>query len=487
MFVLPFVINGLTIACLSRHMQQSNQAYLLKNAVTKNTTAALDHTSIRTKWIVTYAEALQNYEKLIQSARETLHICAMALHLARVMPSGQSLASLINMKAEQGVKVYIMMNSTCEYANLSPSQTRDQLHPSVFLYASRNPTHEFKHYLFNQIGYSFMHMKMCCADLTTMQIGCIDVDPWERLDYDVLNKNNFAWHEIATEFKCTPAISQWVLSVFHSGSCSICPEVAPPFPLVCAGPYEADVMCQLMETAKDSIYLEHQIISMGPSEDMSVQRILEVIARKLALIPHFQVVFITNTQQDDEYNSISRHFSALSLMATKYHLEDAVKRLMHKSGLTFNKERHYKQVRYLNLLCTGGQNLKAHSNITIVDTSYAIRSSSNITSRSLGFNPCDMELGIVSSSNVESLLHQLILLHCPLLEDPAPSIAMFLTMVNSGLSHAKPVKFPDLPLFLIDWCMSLSHLHASSGHCHGKMIMQEVQDFSYSQYQGHLH
>ena len=105
MFVLPFVIDGLTIACLSRHMQQSNQTYLLKNAVTKNTTAALARTGVNTKWIVTYAEALKNYEKLIQSARETLHICAMALHLARVMPCGQSLASLINMKAEQGVKV----------------------------------------------------------------------------------------------------------------------------------------------------------------------------------------------------------------------------------------------------------------------------------------------------------------------------------------------------------------------------------------------
>ena len=470
MFAAAFVLNGLAIACLRRkliHMKQLSCFHYEDSLFLKR------KNTLNPKCMVTYGEGLRNLERLILSAKKSIHMCAFALHLERIMPCGQSLASIINRRAECGVLVHILMNSTCEYANLSPLQTRQQLHPSVHLYASKNPTHEFRTKLLNQTGYSFAHIKMCCVDLATMQIGCVDVDPWERLDYNVLNKNNFAWHEIAIEIQCTNEISEWITTLFQCGSFNVCLGVYP-FPLVNGGPYEASVMCDIISTAKNSIYMEHQIISMGPSEDMSVQRILECIALKIAFVPHFQLIIITNTKQDDEYTAISRHFSSLSLLSTIYHLKDSVRRLMTKAGLMFNDNVYRKQVSYLELFCTGGQNLKTHSNITIVDTSFAIRSSSNITSRSLGFNPCDTELGVVFENGVESLLHKLICLHCPLLEDKKPSITMFLKMVNSGLSHAKPVKIPNMPLSVIETLMSVSHLHAASGHCHGKMQLRQV-------------
>ena len=482
MFVLTFILNTATFACLCRlHVQRNQFRFLDSQFVPQQIdlqAMEINKNEKIPKWITTYGEALHNFEQLIKSASKTIHICGFALHLARLMPCGQSLADVLNERAEEGVKVYILMNSTAEYANLFPQQARQQLHPSVRLYASRNKSHEFKTNVFNQKGYSFTHIKMCCVDLSMMQVGCIDVDPWERIDYNVLNKNNFAWHEIAFVFRCTPAISQWVTSKFQCGSFNVCSnDIIPPFPLVCGGTYEANVMCKMIDTAEKSVYMEHQMISMGPAEDASVQLILESLAKKIAFVPDFQVIMVTNTIQDDEYNAISRHFSALSLQATKQHMNEMVRRIMSSSGLTFNENAQEEKVRYLELRCTGGQNLKTHSNIMIVDTTLAVRSSSNITSRSLGFYPCDMEMGIVTRSGVESLLHSLILLHCPLLKvqkPQKPTLAMFLEMVDSGLSHAKPVEFPKMPGFLIDWCMSISHLHSSSGHCYGKINVQEV-------------
>ena len=54
-------------------------------------------------WIATYSEGLENLESLLMSALKTIRICAFALHLSRAMPSGQTLADVINRKAMEGV------------------------------------------------------------------------------------------------------------------------------------------------------------------------------------------------------------------------------------------------------------------------------------------------------------------------------------------------------------------------------------------------
>ena len=461
MFSLPFIADGLAAACLAR-MKRKEHMYTLGEMI--------PHVNV--EWILTYYEGLRGLERLVRSAQKTIHLCAFALHLDRVMPCGQTLAHMLNVKAMDGVDVKILINSTAEYTNLSPAETRNQLHPSVQLYACRSPKHELHVPFMVQTGYSFAHMKMCCADGAHMQIGTMDLDPWERLDYNVVNKNGFAWHETALQFNCSPAIFAWIKSIFVSGTFDICPP-APPLPLVSGGPREAHIMCRMIDTAQEFVYMEHQIVSMGPSEDMSVQLILEALARKVAFIPNFKVVIITNMEQDDEYNFISRKFSSVSLQSTIVHMRTLVQKMMDQAGLEFDEDTYRQNVHYLKLVCSGGESLKTHSNVTIVDTAAALRSSSNLTSRSLGVNPCDMELGIVTIDGVENLLHGLLRLHCPLMQG-VPSIPRFLDMVDSGLSHAKRAVVPKLPMFMVDMIMSVSHLHPASGHCKGRMLIRKV-------------
>ena len=458
MILLPIVADGLASVCLARLLQRE-QAYAL---------AAVEIPYTPVRWITTYAEGLRNLESLLVSALRTICICAFAFHLNRVMPSGRTLASVLNSKAAEGVEVKIMINSTGEYSNLSPKETRDQLHPRVQLYACRSPSHELNIPFVAQIGYSFAHVKMCCVDGARMQIGTVDVDPWERLGYNVVNKNGFAWHETALQFNCSNETLAWVEGLFQEGSFNICRD-PPPLPLVCGGQHEAHVMCRMIDTAQSSVYIEHQIVSMGPTEDMSVQLILEALARKIAFVHDFKVVILTNAQQDDEYTWFSRHFSSMSLLSTIRHMATLVKRM--NPGL--DDEVCSKNVRYLTLTCSSGEPMKTHSNVMIVDTALAIRSSSNLTSRSLGASPCDMELGIVIMDGVEDLLHRLLRLHCPLMN--MPSIQGFLDMVDSGQSHAKPVVLPKLPQLMIDVFMSVSHLHPSSGHCNGRMQFWKMQ------------
>lgn len=457
MFSLPLIANGIAAACLAR-LSQKEQPYML---------AAVEIPYTPVTWIATYSEGLENLESLLMSALKTIRICAFALHLSRAMPSGQTLADVINRKAMEGVDVRIMMNSTGEYANLSPNETRNQLHPRVRLYACRSLKHELNIPFLTQTGYSFAHVKMCCVDGARMQIGTIDVDPWERLDYNVVNKNGFAWHETALQFNCSPETLAWVEGLFQTGSFNVCRE-PPPLPLVGGGKHEAHVMCRMIDTAQSTVYIEHQIVSMGPTEDMSVQLILEALARKVAFIPGFKVVILTNAQQDDEYNWFTRHFSSMGLLSTMKHMTMLMKRM--NPGLDDNA--CSRNVRYLTLTCSGGEPMKTHSNVMIVDAALAIRSSSNLTSRSLGASPCDMELGIVIMDGVEDLLHSLLRLHCPLMN--MPSIQGFLDMVDSGRSHAKQVVLPSLPQVMVDVFMSVSHLHSSTGHCNGKLLIREV-------------
>ena len=462
MFSLPFIADGLVAACLAR-MKRKEHMYTLGEIV-------IPHVNM--EWIMTCDKGMQSIERMLLSAQRTIHICAFIFRPDKVFPSGLSVAHIINAKAAAGVEVKIMMNSTGEYTNLSPSETRHKLHPNVKLYSCRFPKHELNVPFINQTGYAYMHMKFCCVDRSNMQIGWADLEPFDRVQYNHLNQNGFSWHEIGVRFACTAAIADSVDRIFCCSHTVVCPP-APPLPLVSGGPNEAHIMCRMIDAAQAFVYIEHQVICMGPSEDLSVQLILEALAHKVAFIPNFKVVIITNLEQDDEYNYITRKFSCVSLQSTIVHMRTLVQRMMGHAGLEFDEDTYRQNVHYLKLVCSGGESMKTHSNTMIVDTAAALRSSSNLTSRSLGVNPCDMELGIVTIDGVENLLHGLLRLHCPLMQG-VPSISKFLDMVDSGLSHAKRAVVPELPMFMVDLIMSVSHLHPGSGHCKGRMLIREV-------------
>jgi phosphatidylserine/phosphatidylglycerophosphate/cardiolipin synthase-like enzyme len=108
--------------------------------------------------------------------------------------------------------------------------------------------------------------------------------------------------------------------------------------------------------------------------------------------------------------------------------------------------------------------IKIHSNIVIQDGIRCVRSSSNLTDRSLGSLPCDTELGIVVTdvASIQKLQQTLWKRYC-LLDDPLVTLTHleFFSRAWSGQGLLRNVMNHALPsLFSVDYLaflMSLLH------------------------------
>ena len=121
-------------------------------------------------------------------------------------------------------------------------------------------------------------------------------------------------------------------------------------------------------------------------------------------------------------------------------------------------------------LKNGKHNIKTHSNIFITDDSkndyHLVRSSSNLSDRSFGFQPCDIELGVYISHNqmIKQLLNDLISLHTDSKDK---------TITEKG--YLKKLLFGCNAKVTRELAQIVTESHPGTGNCAHTMLIEDIQ------------
>ena len=233
--------------------------------------------------------------------------------------------------------------------------------------------------------YTNHHQKFLLVDDAVIMVGGVGVHPC-REGWLVLNAEQpepYYWHEVGVVTACTPEMATWVDNV-----CNNIHDSPPPYPFV-AGEIEHQLTLRLIREARSCVHMEAQLCISTP--DTQNQVLAAVVDRVAAAYrtpgDTFCFILLVNTHQPDEHPVISAsttatlHWSRRNLMASA-----------EAAGIPtpFVTERVF-----IGTLEHNNVHIKVHSNLLIQDGHTLLRTSSNLTDRSLSTNPCDNELGVV--------------------------------------------------------------------------------------------
>lgn len=398
----------------------------------------------------------QTLVSIIQNADDLLYFSSYACNMLTTFYKQHTMQQLLNDATKRGVKVYILYNVTAEYSNHPISTLKQILDPSIHIYqvSTDDVLESSVQPISKQIGYSFNHMKFILTKKQCMLGGC-DIDPWERLGYEKVNRSGFSWHEVSISFTPTKHVFNYLSSLFKNQSILNIPK--PPNPLT-TNIYEMKQYLWMIQNAKTTLYIEHQLLAMTKYSKKWSNRFIQAIANRIDLSckkkDDFVCTIITNVSQDDETSPFTQAFSRSSVMVS---LCSIIQYCSHT--LTDIQKR----LQVYTLVNKDNIPVKTHSNVIITDDKngvyHCIRSSSNLSDRSFGKYSCDLELGIyISGDKVKQLFFDLLSLH----------------------THTKITKYKDIhkkiessylqPIFyecdmLSTSIFKITQTHSSSGDC----------------------
>lgn len=322
---------------------------------------------------------------MLRTATHTVYysafVCQMDLTLPG-QPPGTTMNTLTSEAVERGVRVHMLFNNSTQYGNKPLHEMGT--HPHVQVRGVVGDGHI--PFPFNTLfgdTYTNHHQKFLLVDDAHIMVGGVGVDPCRR---GWLVQNNeeppYYWHEVGVVTECSPAMAAWVKAqwegVFQT----------PPYPLV-SSLSEHETTLQLIQHAKTCIHMEAQLCI---STDTTKNQVLTSVARRLAKAyhsqnDHFRFMLLVNTHQPDEHAVVSSITTATLQWSMRMLLEAA--KNMGVPPSFFNERVFVGTMEHQHA------HVKVHSNLIIQDGHTLLRSSSNLTDRSLSSQPCDNELGIV--------------------------------------------------------------------------------------------
>jgi phosphatidylserine/phosphatidylglycerophosphate/cardiolipin synthase-like enzyme len=377
---------------------------------------------------------------LFKSAEQSVYYSAFLCDFDMILNNEVSMTTLITDAANRGISVNLLLNPWTEYGNLLPGSIIRKLPLDVnirFVDGDFKPSW-FASWFTNNCRYSYHHQKYLCIDEKVVMITGTDVNK-ERSGWLKKNCLDYYWHELGVVIPCNKAISDWV----KNNHKKINPM--PPLPLTC-GWHEHCTMIELINTAKRNIHLECQTLITGNSSDLErksdcrthVNKIAKAIVQRIASAiadkdENFRVFILTNMVQQDEPSLVTRVFCKSSVLWSiwwMYHMAE-------QEGIT--SEEFEKYIVFGNMHLNGVQ-IKVHSNILIRDGDVAIRSSSNLSDRSLSWYPTDTELGvIIEGPEVQHLQTTLFQKYLGL--NHITEMIGFLNMIKSGVGLVREFKW----------------------------------------------
>lgn len=302
--------------------------------------------------------------------------------------TGPTLQQLFGECASRGVPIYMLYNEETAYGNLKPDALRAALPPNVHVQVivgsgklSLSPAVSSMLRLQNT-RYSNHHQKYIFVDDAEAMITGVDVNE-QRQAWLESNADNYAWHEISVVLPCTPAMASFARANFETPLVEV-----PPFPLT-RGPSEYKLLLRLIDTARNYVHMEQQTcVSASSTSNRVFDHVAQRVARawKSEVADPFCFMFLTNRDNPDESKFISYFIKQQLLWSCRYML-NRCKQLGVPAW--FVKERVFLG----SLRTPDGRYVKIHSNVTIADGVRLLRSSSNLSDRSMSVFPCDSELG----------------------------------------------------------------------------------------------
>ena len=392
--------------------------------------------------------------ELFNSATHTIYYSAFVCQTDASLPGhpGVTMHKLTSAAVERGVAVKMFFNPSLQYGNECLTNLHIDSRVDVCSISGDGNVPEPFNHIFGD-RYSNHHQKFLIVDDQVVMIGGVGVHPC-RAGWLTLNTESpaYYWHEVGVVTSCNPAFSTWVQNLWNNRF------THPPLPLM-SGPTEHASMVELIRTAETCIHMEAQLcISTNSTEN----QILSTVVARLARAFHtpgdeFRFIMLVNTHQPDEHVVVS------SVTTSTLHWS---RRMLHSLALDAGMSPLFLNERvFIGTLEYEGTHIKVHSNLLIKDGHTMIRSSSNLTDRSLSRNPCDNELGVVISGDAvavaqQKLWKQYFGMH-PLVADMVPSEAFrYMTEETGFVKRVKYHKTFDsafLPDFIVDFTMRAIH------------------------------
>ena len=339
-----------------------------------------------------YEEASLEIIRRVQNAASEIYYSYFMCDFKCSLPGTTvNLHTLFKQAAERGVQIFITYNVAACYGNSSVEELQALL-PFASI-RSVNGDGYINGFLTNFVEhkkYSNHHQKYLAIDGKYVFLCAVEMHP-QRQGWLKLNSDGFYWHEIGVVFRCTPEIWRYIQICFHNG------VMPPPFPLVNGNVVEHKLICKMISEAENCIHMENQIcISSGTTLNQVFTAVANRIIKSFRQQDDFRFMFITNLYQMDEAKFIE-HITKNQLYWSLNHLRKSV------LGVGVPQEFIDSRV-FIGHLEHNNIPIKIHSNIIIKDGYECLRSSSNLSDRSLSVFKCDNELGILcKGENVKRL------------------------------------------------------------------------------------
>lgn len=334
-----------------------------------------------------YQECVNSFVQLISTAKKELWYSTFLCNLTCPLPGhGQlTMSQLLQNASDRGVQIKVLYNPATSYGNL-------ELKEALALFPSKNCTIHvctgngklkgFRKLMSPHAVYSYHHQKYLMVDKEWAMVTGCDVDG-DRQPWLTLNSKNYYWLELSVVFNI-----QHMPKVQHFFEENWKHIVQPPLPLINAH-MEHSLIQWLIRTSTTYIHLEQQLfISNNKTTNNVAQALVDRVVR--AVIEgdsRFKCFVITNVRNPDDTPLLDFFLLMLFMWSWRW-MEGYAQQL----GITLPQ--FYEHIVFLHVEHNGFP-VKIHSNIVIQDGIRAVRSSSNLTDRSLGTLPCDTELGLV--------------------------------------------------------------------------------------------
>jgi phosphatidylserine/phosphatidylglycerophosphate/cardiolipin synthase-like enzyme len=385
------------------------------------------------------AEMVAMFQGATRSLYYSAFVCLLDIPLPGQPPS-ITMRSLTQDAVDRGVHVHLFFNASTFYGN-----TEDlDLDPRVRVrHVTGSGTIPAPFRAAFGDTYSNHHQKFLMMDDRLIMVGGVGVHPC-RQGWLVLNGETpaYYWHEVGVTVRVNHHMREWVHAQWDS-------VFLPPPPPLVASTEEHDTILHMVKSARSCIHMEAQLCI---STDSTNNRVLESMGKRVARAYHtpgdpFRLILLVNTHQPDEHPIVSGITSAMLHWSRRM-----LNKCTDMAGVppVFVKERVF-----IGTMEHNGVHVKVHSNLIIQDGHTMLRSSSNLTDRSLSKNPCDNEVGVVVSGEAVASTQQRLWRQYLGIENPRELLTPHQAFVRMRESQGvvRPVEFHpgDDFTYTADW------------------------------------
>ena len=323
---------------------------------------------------------------LMRTATNSVYYSSFVCQMDQTLP-GQpedvTMSRLVREAVAKGVKVRMFCNPTEQYGNSLSELTSVEGVEVCLVQSNGYIPHPFNTVFGDR--YTNHHQKFLLVDDEVIMVGGVGVHPC-RSGWLVLNTEKpepYYWHEVGVVSPCSADMAAWVHAMWQGS------YTPPPFPLV-AAEREHQTTLTMIREAVTCIHMEAQLCISTPSTH---NQVLATVVQRVRRAYHtpgdtFCFMLLVNTHQPDEHVVVSAATTATLHWSRRMMMASA-----EEAGVpeAFMRERVF----IGTLESREGTHIKVHSNLLIQDGHTMLRTSSNLTDRSLSPTPCDNELGIV--------------------------------------------------------------------------------------------